>query len=248
MEVGTARPNCKILGIKPKFKKLPAIPMTLEANNQKVGQVSSFEYLGIIIDESINFVEHTDYVYNKSCKKLGAIKKCRKFLNTKISLMLYKSLAVPLMDYCDTVYMQANQDNLDKLQIVQNMACRIILETGPRYHISDMHKELQLELQSDRRKHHLLSECHKNIHTDKVLPLQKYFILNKESTNRRTRRVCKFDVLVPRLRTSAGQKAFSYVGPSAWNKLKAELKEIVKLKNFKDKLKKSCNSLDNHPT
>ena len=34
--------------------------------------------------------------------------------------MLYKSLVVPLMDYRDTVYMQPNQQNLQKLQTIQN--------------------------------------------------------------------------------------------------------------------------------
>ena len=111
-----------------------------------------------------------------------------------------------------------------------------------------MHKELKLDFLKDRRKKHLLAECHKNIHSDKKLPLKRLFTLNRNCANRRTRRVCKFDVLVPRLRTSAGQKAFSYVGPSNWNRLTSDLKEIVKLKSFKNKLSKTTNIWDNHPT
>ena len=114
--------------------------MQLTINNQNVEQVTSFKYLGIILDESLNFVEHIDHVYKKSCNKLGAIRKCRKYLNKNLSLLMYKSLVAPLIDYCDIVYMQANQENLQKLQVVQNIACRIILEAGPRDHIDDMHK------------------------------------------------------------------------------------------------------------
>ena len=162
--------------------------------------------------------------------------------------MLYKSLVAPLIDYCDIVYMNANKTDLIKLQLVQNIACRIILKAGPRDHIDDMHRELKLDLLSDRRRYHLLAECHKNIHTDKHTPLKRFFKPNADNLNRRTRRLCKFNVLVPRVRTTAGQKAISYIGPNTWNKLCTNLKELVKLPTFKRELKRQTSSLDNHPT
>ena len=118
------------------------------------------------------------------------------------------------------------------------MACRIILEAGPRDHIQDMHNELKIDFLKVRRTNHLLVECNKNVHTDKELPLKRFFVRNRHCAHRRTRRLCKYDVLVPKLRTSAGQRAFSFVGPSTWNKLKSELKEVVKLNSFKNKVKK----------
>ncbi len=147
-------------------------------NNQEVEQVKSFKYLGFILDESLNYTEHIDYVHNKSCEKLGAIKKCRNFLSNKLTLMLYKSLVAPLIDYCDIIYNNANKTDLTKLQLVQNMACRIILKAGPRDHIDDMHRELKLDLLDDRRRFHLLAECHKNVHTDVHTPLRRFFKLN----------------------------------------------------------------------
>ena len=111
-----------------------------------------------------------------------------------------------------------------------------------------MHRELKLDLLEDRRKYHLLAECHKNIHVSKHTPLKRFFKLNVANPNRHMRRLCKFDVKVPRVKTSSGQKAFCYIGPVTWNKLKADLKEIVKLERFKVELKRSTNSLDNHPT
>ena len=111
--------------------------------------------------------------------------------------MLYKSLVSPLLDYCDIVYNNANKTNLVKLQQVQNIACRIILKAGPRDHVREMHNELKLDMLEDRRKYHMLAECHKNIHMNSHTPLKKHFKLNTANPNRRTRRLCKFDVQVP---------------------------------------------------
>ena len=237
-----------IFGTKPKLARIPSVPMTLLLNNQVVEQVSKFKYLGFILDESLSYNDHIDYIYTKSCQKLGAIRKCRNVLSNNLTLMLYKSLVSPLLDYCDIVYNNANKQNLAKLQQVQNIACRIILKGGPRDHIRDMHKELGLDLLDDRRKYHMLAECHKNIHTEVYTPLRRHFKLNTANPNRRTRRICKFDVQIPRVKTTSGQKAFCYIGPLTWNKLKADLKEIIKLDKFKAELKRASNQLDNHPT
>ncbi len=237
-----------IFGTKPKLLKIPERRMTLEINNQEVEQVKSFKYLGFLLDESLNYQEHIDYVYTKSCQKLGAIRKCRNCLSNKLTLMLYKSLVAPLIDYCDIVYSNANKTDIAKLQLVQNTACQIILKAGARDHIDDMHRELKLDLLADRRRYHLLAECHKSIHADSHTPLKRFFKLNIQNPNRRTRRLCKFNVLVPRVRTSAGQKAISFIGPSTWNKLCTNLKAIVKLNSFKRELKRQTSSLDNHPT
>ncbi len=74
------------------------------------------------IDKCLSFEDHIKYIYHKSCRKFGAIKKVRIFLNYKITLMLHRSLVVPLFDYCDTVYMNSAKCNLDKLQLLQNKA------------------------------------------------------------------------------------------------------------------------------
>ena len=105
-----------------------------------------------------------------------------------------------------------------------------------------------MDMLEDRHKYHLLAECHKNIHTNKHMPLKRFFKLNVANVNRRTRRLCKFDVQVPRVKTTSGQKAFSYIGPATWNKIKADLKEIIKLEKFKREFKRASNLFDNHPT
>ena len=148
-----------IFGSKPKLSKMPVNTMNSYISNEIVEYVHSFKYLGVILDESLNFNEHVDQVYKKSCMKLGAIKKYRTFLSNNLTIILYKSLVVPYIDYCDIVYMQTNQANLQKLQLVQNMACRIILKAGPRDHILDMQKESPYLC--DRGRLHLVSECHK---------------------------------------------------------------------------------------
>ena len=101
---------------------------------------------------------------DKATRKLGVIRKVNECLNRSTVLTLYKSLVLPLFDYCDTVYMSTSLANLSKLQLIHNQACRTILLAGRYISVLDMHRTLKLQLLQDRRMVHMALECHKSIH------------------------------------------------------------------------------------
>ena len=61
-----------------------------------------------------------------------------------LCLTLYKSRILPIIDYADAVYSGAAQEALNGLQLIQNKACRIILQAGKLDSTEDMHIELGL--------------------------------------------------------------------------------------------------------
>ena len=87
-----------------------------------------------MIDETMNSEDNHDYAYTKPCRKSGAIKQCGTFISLKIRLLIYKSLLLLLLDYYDIVYMQTNQQTLQKLPILQNVARRVDLPAIPHDH------------------------------------------------------------------------------------------------------------------
>ena len=112
----------------------------------------------MILDDHLTFEDHVKYEHKKSSKKLSILCKSREFLDGSTSLLLYKSLIVPYIDYCELVYMHTNAANLDKLQKIQNSACWTILEVDNGTSIKYMHKELDLMTLSERCHQHLSIE------------------------------------------------------------------------------------------
>ena len=85
------------------------------------------KYLGVSLDDRLSFDEHVNYMYTKASQKLGILRRSREYLDKSTSLIPYKSLVLPHLDYCDLVYMNTTVQNLIKLQLIQNGACRTIL-------------------------------------------------------------------------------------------------------------------------
>ncbi len=94
----------------------------------------------------------------------------------KHGLTFYNSLVLPHITYCDVVYATAKQESLNKLQLVQNVACRTILLADKYSNVANMHQNFGLNYLADCRKFHFGNLCHKNIFTDGVRSgLMDYF-------------------------------------------------------------------------
>ena len=66
-------------------------------SNTNLDRVVYTKFLGVIIDDKLNFVNHIAYIKNKISKGMGIIYKARKFLNKSILVNLYNSFVYPYL-------------------------------------------------------------------------------------------------------------------------------------------------------
>ena len=92
------------------------------------------------------------------------------------TIILYKSLVLPHFDSWDTVYMTSALKNLNKLQLIQNSACRTILLANRYTSVIEMHSELNLNLLHMCRNYHLATECHRNIYVEGRACLGHFYV------------------------------------------------------------------------
>ena len=137
--------------------------LNLQIGGEKIDWVQSMKYLGVILDDKLTFDEHISQTHTKPSKKLGILQRARDYLDTNTSLLLYESLVQLHLDYCDLVYMCTTLQNLNKLQLIENGACRIILCVSKDTSIEQMHKELGIPTLEQCRQYHMANECYKSV-------------------------------------------------------------------------------------
>ena len=236
-----------VFGSKYKLKQVDNLKLHIDGD--EIERVTTFKYLGMMLDCELNFESHVSYIYRKACCKLTLLRKTRICMNSKVANQLYKSLILPQIDYCDVVYMVASKSSLVDLQKIQNICCRIILKTDNRTHIADMNKKLYLIPLNERRETHLSQICHKAVYDEPKHSLHKFFNRIQNRNNRNTRWRNQMHMLVPDRRSNKGRLGIAYRGPMHWNKLSNELKLIRNHNTFKTNLYKKFTMLwDTHPT
>ena len=70
-------------------------------------------------------------------RSIKGITRIRHFLNVNTTKTLIQSLVLSKLDYCNSILLGAPKYNLDKLQHLQNMTCRIVLKLHKYEYITD---------------------------------------------------------------------------------------------------------------
>ena len=105
-----------------------------------IDYVSTFNFLGLIIDEHISFEPHIQSVSNRISRSLGILNKLKRFLPHHILLMLYNSLILPHLQYSILCWGYKTT----RLFKLQKRAMRIITCSKYNAHTDPIFKKLKL--------------------------------------------------------------------------------------------------------
>ena len=174
---------------------------TVLFNNIPVQCSTVQKYLGVYLDEKLNFNTHITGKISKVSKGIGVIKKLFKSLPRNALLTIYKSFIRPHLDYGDIVYDRPdNESFISKLEQVQYNAALAITEAIKCTSRSKLYKELGLESLESRRK--LRRECFLHNIISNGLPVYLCKLKPKKSHQHITRNVngiatdpCRTDAL-----------------------------------------------------
>ncbi len=94
--------------------------------------------LGVMIDDQLNFSEHTAKTA-RSCRfALFNIRKIRPFLSEHVSQLLVQALDLSRLDYCNALLAGFPDSSIKPLQLIQNAAARLVFNKLNRIHITPL--------------------------------------------------------------------------------------------------------------
>ena len=101
----------------------------ISIDNQNIVKVKETNFLGVILDENLNWKSEISHVASKVVKSIGIISRCSFFLPKTSLRMLYYSLIYPYFYYCNIVWASTYKTNLRRLVVLQkcSLQCRRIL-------------------------------------------------------------------------------------------------------------------------
>ena len=105
---------------------MPGSLNNIMINGTKVDRVQSVKYLGMTLDEKLNWKEHTEKLLTKLTKTNQAFKIVKNFVSKKQKAALYYAYFYSALQYGIEVYSQGPSNNLKKLQVKQNRALKIL--------------------------------------------------------------------------------------------------------------------------
>ena len=212
--------------------------IAIRVNGRLLKRVKRIKYLGSVVDENLTWDDHINYISVKIRRNIGILKRMRLTVPRESLVLLYKTLIEPYFRYCNTVWGYCNETLLDKLQVLQNKAARVI--KGSKFENTN-HPVLLKEL------------CWLNVRQlifiDTAIlmyrvannlapePISDMYQLANNVHNYNTRYASDGNFYLNRPNTTEGQRSTNFSGARVWSRVPATIKEAQSLVLFKTQLK-----------
>lgn len=203
----------------------------IRMDNSVLDSVKNIKYLGIVIDNKLNFKDNTDFICKKVAKKIGFLSRIQNKLNFSHKVLIYKSIIAPHFDFCATILFLSKKSEMDRMQKLQNRAMRTILKCN-KYTSVDLMLET-LQWLSIKQRIYLRTFI--TIFNLKNKTLPEYLQSNLKYSTHRYNVRNKNDFKLTFTRTTNAQNSLFYKGLKLFNELPDLIKNEKKLNNFKRK-------------
>jgi hypothetical protein len=208
--------------------KTTSININLNGNNLK--RVYEIKLLGIVFDHDLRFDEHVQNLCKSISVKVSFLSRLRYVLPENTLNFIYKSLVLPLIDYCDIVYGFTYETHLNKLKVQQNIAARIITSSHCRESFDNLSSRLKWSSIENRLKFHATKYIYKA--TNGLASINSLdFFQTKRKINKRLGEDNKM-LTIPKANYNFLKNSIFYNGVKLWNELPFEIRDSSSLKLF----------------
>ena len=99
--------------------------LQLVIDNNHISRVNSTKFLGVILDECLTWNHHTIHVANLVSKYSGILFRLKHILHVDVLSSLYKTLVLPHIQYCNLIWADRNNCNLESIHRKQKRIMRL---------------------------------------------------------------------------------------------------------------------------
>ena len=187
--------------------------------------------MGVWLDEQLNLDKHINQIVSHCYKLLKDIGRVRNMLTQEHTESLVHAVTSSRLDYCNSLFINMSNDNLNKLQKVQNAAARLVTRKRKRDSVSHTLRELHWLNVESRIIFKVILIVYKVIHGI----CSENLVVRYKQYNCRPNDFLLLETKV--VKTRYGRRTFDYAGPRLWNALPLEVRTIESIDTFKKKLK-----------
>ena len=203
--------------------------------NFTIKKVVSKSYLGVTLDENLNWKVHIKELEKSLIKLSNSFKIIKHKIPDENKLLLYYAYVYSKIQYGLEVFGSASATEMRKIQTKQNTALKILFSKDFYTPTIQLHHDLSVLLVKDIYKLYLTKFVYK--HQNGLLPeaFDDYFIKNDTFHTHFTRQ--NMNLHKSQYKNQTGQKMIKHKGITFWNEFPSNVRNAVSINVFTRKAK-----------
>lgn len=238
LQLNTSKTELIWFGSRTNLLKLSDHDLTITVTSDTIQPVNSVRDLGVKLDSELSMKQQVSNITRACFYHLRRLRQIRCRAGYEVTVRLVLALIISRLDYCNAMLAGLPASTIEPLQRVQNAAVRLILQLGPKDHVTQgLHQLHWLPIRY--RITFKLCVLMYTAHCGSSPTYITDMICSRQLSTLRQglRSAATSNYVEPRLRTKFGERAFSFAGPHAWNQLPTSLRATPHLNSFKKQLK-----------
>ena len=196
----------------------PPDNFSIKLNNIELERVEYTKFLGVMIQENLQWKHHINYTANKVARATGILAKLKHYLPRYILLTIYNSLCLSHLSYAITVWGEAPASTLDRLAKLHKKGIRHVCNSKYNAHTEPLYIDTKTLNFTDLYKKSCAKVMYKNMmgklpkYHDNQIPT-KASIMNSETRQ-------KHDIILNKHKNNYSKtNSLNYKIGNAWNEL-----------------------------
>ena len=224
----------KLMIFRPRQKTVP-ITRQIVLDNNALEQVDNTKFLGVYIDQHLEWKTHVNFIAAKISKSVGLLYKAKYYLPSKSLLTLYYALIYPYLTYCNLIWASTYVTNLQRIYLLQKRAVRAISKAD--YKASSKPLFANLKILDVFSIYSLQVSSFMYLYHNDALPIS--FTQIFQTGNQIHRYSTRYsDFYRPHIcRTNIKKFSVLFQGPRIWNSLPNDIKNAPSFSIFKRMIK-----------
>ena len=211
--------------------------LSIQINNTHIEEKNVISFLGVQIDNKLNWKAHITHISNKFSKAIAILRLVRYYYPQNVLKLIYMSLVYSHINYCNLIWGAAEDGIIEPLFILQKKAIRIITKSHYLEHTAPLFESLKLLTVYQVYKLNCSLFIYKCLNCNytpqfKVKIQRNSYYYDYNTRNRNSLRISHM------IRIRICQRSFLNTGIEIWNSLDYGIKSINSIPLFKSKIKK----------
>jgi hypothetical protein len=224
MALNPSKSETILLGTSAKRRTFP-VPNHVVVAGTQIQLSDCIKLLGVYIDNNLTLDNHVSRICQTAYFHIKALRRLRPVLTVGLANEVATAIVGSRLDYCNSLFHGISDNNIKKLQRVQNTLARIVTETPRFEHITPVLSDLHWLPVSSRVNYKLGLLTYKILvsrQPDYLSPLITPYVPARalRSTDTLTLNVPSVAVA----RSNFARRSFAYAAPQFWNALPPELR------------------------
>ena len=210
----------------------------IDVNGEELTRLDHTRHLGAYLDQQLGFKLHIQTKSRAAILNVLRIKAARKYLTKSACNKLMVALVLSHLDYANSLLGGLPKASIAKLQRIQNITARVVLNKGKYDSATSCLEELHWLPIKYRIEYKIITLVHRSLHNATppyLIRLVNYHIPKRKGLHSEED-TSKLEIPRTTKKTFAA-RSFSVLGPTLWNNLPSELCEITSYITFRKQLK-----------